>query len=146
MTARDSKLETRAMVGTWRLVSMYAVVTETGTRAELHGDGRQGYAIIEPGGRMMAMLTAKDREAATSDAGLADLFRSMTAYTGKWRVEGDLFVTTVDMAWDPNWIGTEQARFFKIDGDRNVIRSAPIAHPSFPGSKIVVHAEWQRES
>jgi ABC-type Fe3+ transport system substrate-binding protein len=40
------------------------------------------------------------------------------AYTGMYRLEGDKWLTKVDVAWNPEWVGTEQTRFFKLDGDR----------------------------
>ena len=41
----------------------------------------------------------------------------MIAYTGTYRLEGDRWITQVDVAWNPEWVGTEQTRFFAIDGD-----------------------------
>ena len=38
--------------------------------------------------------------------------------TGTYRIKGDRCITKVDVAWNPEWVGTEQARDFKIDGDR----------------------------
>jgi hypothetical protein len=37
-------------------------------------------------------------------------YRTSTAYTGKWRVDCEKFITKVDVAWNPAWVGTEQAR------------------------------------
>ena len=42
----------------------------------------------------------------------------MVAYTGIYRVEGDKWITKVDVAANPAWVGTEQTRFFRVDGDR----------------------------
>jgi hypothetical protein len=42
----------------------------------------------------------------------------MFAYTGIYRLEGDKWITKVDVSWNPAWLGTEQVRFFKFDGDR----------------------------
>ena len=35
-----------------------------------------------------------------------------------YRIEGDQWVTKVDVAWDPAWVGTEQRRNFKLEGER----------------------------
>ena len=40
----------------------------------------------------------------------------MIAYTGRWWIDGEKFVTQVDGAWDPGWVGTEQVRHFVFDG------------------------------
>ncbi len=58
---------------------------------------------------MMAVLTANNRKIPTSDADAIELMKTtMAAYNGKYRLEGNDFVTTVDVAWDPVWVGSEQ--------------------------------------
>jgi hypothetical protein len=49
----------------------------------------------------------------------------MLAYSGLYRIEGDRFVTEVDVAWDPDWVGTRQIRFWRIKGDVLSIETAP---------------------
>ena len=42
----------------------------------------------------------------------------MMAYSGRYRLRVDgCFITIVDSAWYPAWIGTEQTNFFTLDGD-----------------------------
>lgn len=41
----------------------------------------------------------------------------MVAYTGMYRIEGDKWITKVDVTGNPALVGTEQARFFRVDGD-----------------------------
>lgn len=93
-----------AFFGAWRLLSIYGVVEGTDNRVMVEGSAWQGLGVFDPGGRMMALLTACGRTRTEADAALAGLFRSMIAYTGKWRVEDDKLITKVDMAWDPNWV------------------------------------------
>jgi len=38
----------------------------------------------------------------------------MIAYTGKYRLEGNKFITTVDAAWNEEWVGAEQIRFWRL--------------------------------
>ena len=66
----------------------------------------------------MAVLTGDGRKAPTTDQDRADLLKSMFAYTGMYRLEGDKWITKVDVSWNPAWVGTEQVRFFRVDGDR----------------------------
>jgi hypothetical protein len=42
----------------------------------------------------------------------------LVAYTGLYRVEGDKWLTKVDVSANPAWVDTEQTRSFKIDGNR----------------------------
>ena len=134
------------LIGTWRLTAAYVVVEGTGERAELYGSEPRGYAVLEPGGRLMAMLMSSGRTRASSEAEAATLFRSMMAYTGRYSIDGEKFTTAVDMAWDPSWEGTEQIRYYTLDGDKLRLRTAPIDHPSFPGHKIVGYVDWEREA
>lgn len=58
----------------------------------------------------------------------------MMAYTGDCRIEGDdKFITRVDLAWHPAWNGTEQVRFFKLDGDTLSIITAQQPNPMLAG-------------
>jgi hypothetical protein len=34
------------------------------------------------------------------------------------KIDGDKFITKIDTAWNPGWVGNNQIRSFKIDGDR----------------------------
>jgi len=42
-------------------------------------------------------------------------------YSGLYRLEGDKWITAVDVAWNPAWTGTDQVRFYKLDGDQLVV-------------------------
>jgi hypothetical protein len=43
---------------------------------------------------------------------------TLVAYTGTYRLDGDKWTTSVEVAWNPEWVGTEQVRSFKIEGER----------------------------
>ena len=64
------------------------------------------------------MPTGEGRKAPNTDQDRADLLKSMVAYTGMYRIEGDKWITKVDVSGNPAWVGTEQARFFRFDGNR----------------------------
>jgi hypothetical protein len=133
-------------VGVWRFVAGYAIAEETGERVELYSADPRGYGIFERGGRMMAMLEASGRVAGKSEAEMAELYRSMIAYSGKWSVDGEKFATEVDLASDPNLVGTTQVRYYKYDGQIMSLRTPPIEVPAFNGQTAVVYADWKRES
>ena len=67
---------------------------------------------------MMVVLTNEGRKAPKTDQDRGDLFNSVVAYTGMYRIEGDKWITKVDVAANPALLGTEQARFFRLDGKR----------------------------
>jgi len=93
----------------------------------------------------MALTVAEQRQPGESEAERAALHRSMLAYTGRYRVEGDEFVTTVDVSWNETWNGTEQRRRYQIEGDRLFIETAPAPSISFPGKVDFRRIVWQRE-
>src|SRR5579859_2751711 len=113
-----------ALVGTWRLVS-WQVIAENGEPQDGFGANPTGDLVLTPEGRTMALTTASGRQAGMGDAERAALHKSMLAYSGKYRVEGDDFITTVDVSWNEEWNGTEQRRHFRIVGDRLFIETAP---------------------
>jgi hypothetical protein len=133
------------LVGTWKLVSLKFEIGDTGESGDIYGPDPLGYLILTDNGRMMAVLTSADRAMPKEDADYAAIFRSTLAYSGRYRIEGDdQFVTTVDVAWNPEWIGSEQVRFFNVDGDALSIRTAPVPHPMFPGKIGVGVLIWRK--
>lgn len=94
----------------------------------------------------MVITTAQKRIAGDEDAARIALHKSMVAYTGRYRVEGEEFITTVDASWNESWNGTEQRRRFRIDGRRLFVESAPGPSPFFPDTNDFRRIEWELES
>jgi hypothetical protein len=134
------------LVGTWRLMSAYFVAQKTGRRVDVLGVEPFGYAVFESSGRMIAILTADARTRSASATDMKALFTSMVAYTGMWSIDGETFVTQVDGAWDPSWVGTDQVRHFAFDGRTLSVRTAPLDHPSFPGEEVIGYVDWERDA
>ena len=78
----------------------------------------QLYVLFMPEGRVFFMFTADGRKPATTDAERAKLLGTVIAYTGMYRIEEDKWITKVEVAWNPAWVGTEQKRPFTIEGNR----------------------------
>ena len=93
----------------------------------------------------LALTAAEGRVAGEGDATRATLHRSMVAYAGRYRVAGEEFITSVEIAWNEAWKGTQQRRRFRIEGERLVIESAPGPSLFFPGQLEVRRLVWQRE-
>jgi hypothetical protein len=108
----------KKMVGTWKLVSHVTEVQATGEKMLLMGKSPAGYAIFTSDGRAMFVLTGEGRKPAKTVDERADLFNTVVAYSGTYKLENDKWTTKVEVAWDPEWVGTEQTRFFKLEGDR----------------------------
>jgi hypothetical protein len=104
--------------GVWRLVSYEIEIQATGQREPVMGNNPTGYVIFTPENRVWFVLTGEGRKPAKTVQERAELLDSLVAYTGTYRIEGDKWITKVEVAWNPAWVGTEQARSFKVDGDR----------------------------
>jgi hypothetical protein len=129
------------LFGTWRLVSAKVEFADTGERADMYGPNPVGRLVLAENHRMVTMLHAAERPA--NDPAAA--FGEMMAYAGTWRVEGEKITTTVDVAWLPDFVGTEQVRFYRLDGDTFHVRTGTVAHPKFPSRPLVAILEWRRE-
>ena len=135
------------LCGCWKLTALAMEFQVSKRRETPFGADPNGYLILTPEGRMMTLITAKGRQFGQTDALLAGLFRSMMSYTGKYRVEGERFITCVDASWNEAWNGTEQERFFKIEGDRLDIVSGWAPHlglPEKPLARGII--SWSREA
>lgn len=132
------------LVGVWRITAFQVETEGSSERHNIYDDHPSGYLIITPEGRMMTLLTAGER---AGDAAPDVLFGTMNGYSGQYRLQGaDTFVTKVDTSWHPAWLGTEQVRHFKLDGNTLSIISPPQDYPKFPGQRVRGIAIWERES
>ena len=91
---------------------------------------------------MTVVLTDEGRKAPKTDQDRADLFRSMVAYMGMYRIEGDKWITKVDVSGNPALVGTEQARFFRVDGDRLREMTQWTVRPEKGMGRVVI--TWER--
>ena len=136
----------RQLFGSWRLVSFQLkIIGEEGAPAEPFGSHPFGRIILTSEHHMMVFICKSDRNPPSNQAEAAALLSSMTAYTGKFRVEGDKFITTVDGAWNEFYKGTEQVRYFALDGNSLKIRTAEQASAILLGKKTVATLVWERE-
>lgn len=135
------------LFGTWKLLSHQFITIATDERRDMFGADPIGMLMISPDKRMMAIITSKDRQASDSVAGDAALFKSSLAYGGPLRIAGDdQFITSVEVSWHPEWLGTEQTRIFRLNGDTLSIMTPSMLHPMFPGQTARGVLAWHRIS
>jgi hypothetical protein len=121
------------LVGTWKLLSFHYEFDDADERDEPFGAEPVGYLVITEE-RLITLMTARER---VTDAAARELLDGMLAYSGRYRLQGDdCFITTVDSAWQPAWTGTEQVRFFKIDGEILSATSSLREVPKYPGRRL----------
>ena len=104
--------------GAWKLVSYEVEVQANGEIMLPMGKNPTGYVIFTPESRVWFVLTGDGRKAAKTAEEKAALLDSLVAYAGTYRLEGDKWITSVEVAWNPAWVGTEQSRPFVVKGER----------------------------
>jgi hypothetical protein len=105
------------LVGAWQLDNWRITFSDDRPDTYPYGDDAKGFLIYEASGRMSVMVSNADRPQ-MSDANIrrapveekVAAFDSFFGYTGRWRLEGDHMVHSVEMALNPNFVGTDQVR------------------------------------
>ena len=128
--------ERPALVGVWKLLSYQTEFQDGSPKRAMFGEHPTGYIIFTSEGRLMAVIEAEGRKAPSNDLDRAALLKTLIAYSGKYRIDGHQWITRVDTAWNPAWVGTDQARTFQIVGRRLTVTSTWAAAVNFPGSPL----------
>jgi hypothetical protein len=131
LTARPNFGDAKVL-GIWKLISVEIEVQRTGQIELPMGENPAGYAVFTREGRAFFILTGELRQPATNDEQRAGLLNTLVASTGTYRLEGDKWITKVEVAWNPEWVGSEQARVFKLDGNRLQVLSPWRVMPNWP--------------
>jgi hypothetical protein len=142
--ANDAELRQK-IVGTWTLVSVVYEDQITKERTPVLGEKPRGRQIATADGRWLALVTAENRPVPKTDEERATALKTMIAYTGRYRVENGKVVTKVEAAWNEAWVGGEQTRFIRFEGDRLFIESPPMPHPNVNNKVVKVIVIWDRE-
>ena len=137
-----------SVVGVWKLRSFHAEDVETKERSEPFGPEPRGTLMLHADGRMVALITPREQPAPSREEPGAAAMQELVAYSGRYRLEPpDRLVTSVDVAWLGNWIGTDQVRTYVLDGDRLDLTTPPGQMPRPDGREVTVAAilSWTRE-
>ena len=110
------------------------------------GEKPTGYAVFTREGRVFFILTGELREPATNDEERAGLLNTLVAYTGTYRVEGNKWITKVDAAWNVEWLGTDQERFFTLSGNRLNVVAQWNRNALYGGEITRGHLTFERET
>ena len=134
----------KQLIGSWKL-SSWTIQIVGGDVTEPFGPNPKGRAVFTPDGYATFVIVAADRKPATNNEESAALLKTLMAYTGKFSIDGDKFITKVDISWNELLTGQDQLRFFKLEGDKLTIRTAEQTSAVYPGKKVVGTLTWERE-
>ena len=124
-----SENDRNSLIGLWKLKSIQFEVVDTGEIADVFDPNPSGYLIHTGEGRMMAILMRSDRAPPKEDADGSALFKTMMAYTGNFRIEGDdKFITHADLAWHPLGMAPSRPGFSRSRA--TPFRSRPLSKPT----------------
>ena len=145
-------MEADKFVGAWRPISA-EFRSDDGTLIDSpYGPEPQGLLMYDSYGNMSAQLSSKDRKPfAVADrlGGTPEetkaAFESYQAYFGKFKIdERERTVThTVTQALLPNWVGTEQRRYYKFEDGKLILRTPPFA---IGGKRVTGVLVWEKIS
>ena len=114
-----------ALVGAWRLISWTIEYPASGRVTQPFGAVPEGLLMYSADGHMSAALQRPGRVRlsradpnAVSDAEKAAAFAGYLQYAGTWSVADGHVVHAVELAMNPNLVGTRQVRHVSLDGDR----------------------------
>jgi len=138
------------VVGVWKLVAYTAADAETGAVIQPYGEAPNGFLFYTAGGRMSALLTATARKRFSAGNRInapmeerAEAFATSSSYAGTYTLEGDRVIHHVEVATNPDWVGGDQLRFPRIEGNRLVITTPAL--PTRPDGKLRVSTlVWER--
>lgn len=140
----------RVLVGSWRLISSEGHSTD-GRIVYDQGKEPAGRVMFDASGRLSLHLTNPYRGNFASGDFLrptpeecVEAFRGYFGYFGTYTVEEDAELVTfhIEGAAYPNYVGTDQRRYFKIKGDRLILRTPP---ERAGGEDITYYVTWERE-
>ena len=121
------------LIGSWRLDS-FELQAGDGTISHPYGKELTGYLYYNEDGFMSAafMNAKRGQREEKEDADLSKAaddsnYDQFMAYTGPFEVHGDKIVHHVEVASLEAFVGSVQERWFKIDGDRLELLTAPLA-------------------
>jgi hypothetical protein len=132
------------LIGSWRLVS-YDTVDAGGRRGRPYGEavGRLSY---DANGNMAGQVMRPGRSRVELGAGNAQLVRAAytgyIAYFGTYEVaaDGESVVHHVHGSLNPVWVGGEQVRRLRFEGERLVLSAEVVK-----GAQVVTHTlTWER--
>jgi hypothetical protein len=134
-----------ALIGSWKLDSFELQSTD-GSISHPYGLDLTGYLFYNDDGFMSAAFMNSERGPAgdgeLSQAAQDNSYDQFMAYTGPFEVRGDQITHFVEVSSLAVWIGTVQERWFKIDGDRLELLTAPLSVGSdAPVGRLVWHRD-----
>ena len=135
-----------SVVGTWRLTRWEIRDADGRVRLPL-GPDAVGSLTYTAGGHMAVAIMRVGRAAFASDDLLGGTPEERAAaaagyvtYAGRYELRDGVVVHRIELSLFPNWVGTEQVRFVRVQGDELTITTDPVRI----GGDTVNRLVWER--
>ena len=135
------------LLGSWKLVS-WQIPDADGKPFHPLGASAKGLLVYAPDGYMFAALSGASRPSFLGSDPLAptafeamNAMRSYHTYCGRYRVEEDKVVHTVELCLHPNLVGTKQIRYYRFDDDRLILTTPPVTRAGITGTAELI---WKK--
>lgn len=135
------------LVGTWKLVG-FETREEDGEVTYPFGKDASGYIMYSADGYVSVAIFPKNRRRFKTDDILGGTTEekvaaaeSYIAYFGKYEVIEDRVIHHVEASFFPNWVGIDQERFYRLDGNRLTLRALSML---VKGKNQSVHLIWEK--
>ena len=144
-----SPLPSATIVGSWSLESLTIRDAGGAEAVPIWGEQPLGQLTYTADERMSAVLCKAGRSTRSPSAGAADvaeqadLFRHSYGYAGRYSLTAAGVVHHVEVAADPNWIGTDQHRITHLENDQLTITTTAIPSVVSP-DPVSYEAIWRK--
>jgi hypothetical protein len=136
-----------SIVGMWKYTGVTFKEVATGKITYPYGEKPTGHIVYTKGGHVMFVVAGDNRKAPTTptftDADRINLFNTMGAASGTFKVEGNSLILTYTTSWNQTWSGTTQKRQIEIVGNKLTVTSEPVKSAS-TGQDIVFASTFER--
>jgi hypothetical protein len=132
------------LVGIWKLKSIVGEFQDTGEKSYDWGKNPTGYMVYTSDGRQILIIESEGRKPPKTDEDRATLFKTMFAWTGIYRFDGDKIITKIDVSWNPAMNNTEFVRRYKLEGDQLTVPTDWGPSTRFPGRTTRGVFTWER--
>ncbi len=139
-------------IGSWKLEKWTATLAD-GSEVFPYGQNAYGKLIYESNGEMSGIFMADERSKMSSDDVATRIaeealaaFNSFFAYSGPYHIDRDssYVLHTVEACINPNWIGRQQKRFFKIENRKLILSTPPIMVQGTQSQSVQQTLIWHR--
>ena len=127
--------------GTFKVVTFFLDID--GVPTEPYGKIPKGFVVLTPE-RFIGIVTAEGRKFGTSVQEKATLWDTMISYSGRYQIEGDKLIISVDVSYNEFWNETKIVRYWSLSGDRLTLTSPPAPWSKDPSKTVSARVVFER--